>query len=286
MDDQQADFRHIEVTPFNGALGAEIGGLDLARTPKPAVFAEIRAALARHGVIAFRDQSLTPEQHLAFARLWGPINVNRFFKAVGDHPEIAEVRKEAHQTSNIGGTWHTDHSYDAVPALGSILYALEVPPFGGDTLFASMERALAALSPGMRATLEGLKARHSSRHVFGEEAYRGIGDAEGRTGNSALATQDAIHPVVVVHPESGRKVLYVNPQFTLGFEGWSDAESRPLLDWLERHATRPEFTCRLRWKAGTLAMWDNRATWHYATNDYHGHRRLMHRVTVEGVPLA
>ena len=285
MDDQPAAFRHIAVQPFNGALGAEIAGVDLATPPDPACFAEIRAALARYGIIAFRDQTLTPEQHLAFARLWAPINVNRFFKAVEGHPEIAEVRKEAHQTSNIGGSWHTDHSYDQVPALGSLLYAREVPPYGGDTLFASTERALAALSPGLRETLAGLKAHHSSRHVFGEAAYVGIADSEGRTGNSAAATQDALHPVVVTHPDSGRPVLYVNPQFTLRFDGWTDAESRPLLDFLAAHVTRPEFTCRLRWRAGTLVIWDNRSTWHYATNDYHGHRRLMHRVTVEGVAL-
>jgi len=284
MDQAAPPRPRLSVSPFNGALGAEIGGVDLA-SPLPAeTFAEIRRALGDHGVIVFRDQRLTPEQHLAFARQWGEINVNRFFQAVEGHPAIAEVRKEAHQKSNIGNMWHTDHSYDQVPAMGSLLYAREVPPWGGDTLFASMAAAYDALSEGLKATLGTLRAWHSSRHVFGEAAYAGK-DTEGRTGNTAAATQDALHPVVVTHPFSGRKVLYVNPQFTLRIDGWTEEESRGLLGYLYQHAVRPEFTCRLRWTEGALAIWDNRATWHYATNDYHGQRRLMHRVTVEGVPL-
>ncbi|MCG8355891.1 MAG: TauD/TfdA family dioxygenase [Kiloniellales bacterium] len=275
----------IEVRPLSNALGAEIHGVDLAEDLDAAVFHEIRAAFLRHGVIFFRDQDLSPERHVAFAERWGAINVNRFFKPVAGYPKVAEVRKEPDQERNIGGNWHTDHSYDQVPALGSILYALEVPETGGDTLFASMYRAYETLSDGMKRTLEGLKAWHSSRHVFGAAAAGSESRRDGRIGNAALATQDACHPVVITHPESGRKALYVNPEFTLHIDGWRAAESKPLLDYLYSHAQQPEHTCRFRWRKGSIAFWDNRATWHKALNDYHGERRLMHRITVEGVPL-
>ena len=275
----------MEIRPVSPALGAEIAGVDLADGLSDTGFGRIRQALWDHGVIFFRDQALTPEQHLAFARRWGEINVNRFFRPVEGYPMIAEVRKEPDQSANIGGNWHTDHSYDQVPALGSLLYAREVPALGGDTLFASMAAAYDALSDGLKAALEGLRALHSSRHVFGYDSYTSGLDMEGRTGNPELATQDAVHPVVLRHPESGRKGPYVNPRFTLRFEGWSDADSKPLLDYLYAHAARPEFLCRFRWQQGSLAVWDNRATWHYAANDYAGARRLMHRITIEGVPL-
>jgi taurine dioxygenase len=165
---------------------------------------------------------------------------------------IAEVHKEPEQQRNIGNGWHTDHSYDQVPALGSMLYAREVPATGGDTLFASMYAAYDALSGALKAMLKNLRACHSSRHVFGPEAHARRGDLVGRIGNPELATQDAVHPVVIRHPETGRKALYVNPGFTLRFEGWTDEESRPLLDYLYQHAVRPEFTCRFRWREGSL----------------------------------
>ncbi len=278
-------YQTIDVRQSAPALGAEIHGVDLAQGVSDEQFAEVRDAFHRHGVIFFRDQDITPEQHIAFAERWGAININRFFKPVDGYPMIAEVRKEPHQETNIGGSWHTDHSYDTAPALGSILYALEVPPLGGDTLFAGMYAAYDALSDGMKAMLADLRAEHSSRHVFAEDSTRDDTDIEGRTGNPELATQDAVHPVVLRHPDTGRKALYVNPGFTLRFEGWTDEESKPLLDYLYGHATRPEFICRFRWAPGSIAFWDNRATWHYAANDYAGQRRLMHRITVEGVTL-
>jgi taurine dioxygenase len=278
-------YHHIRVEPLATALGAEIGGIDLATPlPDPAL-AEIRQAFGEHGVIFFRDQELTPEQHLAFAQRFGGIDVNRFFTAVPGCPMIAEVRKEPAQRQNIGNGWHTDHSYDLAPAMGSMLYAREVPTTGGDTLFASTYAAYDALSDGLKATLDGLKALHSSRHVFGAEAHARRGDLKDRIGNPEFATQDAIHPVVIRHPETGRKALYVNPGFTLRFDGWTDEESRPLLEYLYRHAVRPEFTIRFHWHPGSLAFWDNRSTWHFAVNDYHGERRLLHRITIEGVPL-
>jgi taurine dioxygenase len=276
----------VSISPVGAVAGALIEGLDLARPLAAGSAEQVRKALADHGVIFFRNQTLTPEQHLAFARTFGAINVNRFFKSVAGYPEIAEVRKEPNQKTNIGGGWHTDHSYDTEPALGSVLYAREVPPTGGDTLFSSMYAAYDALSDGLKQTLAGLRAVHSSRHVFGVGGRAANTDLGDRIGNPELATQDAIHPVVVTHPDSARKLLYVNPGFTLRFEGWTDAESQPLLNFLYQHAARPEFGCRWHWEKGSLAVWDNRATWHLALNDYHGYRRLMHRVTVEGVALS
>jgi len=271
----------LDVRPFNAAVGAEIHGVDLAEPMSPPLLEAVRGALADRGVVFFRDQILTREQQVALARQFGDININRFFAHEDGFPEIALVAKEPDQTRNIGGGWHTDHSYDQIPAMGSILYAREVPPSGGDTLFASMYAAYDALSDGLKRTLAGLRAVHSSRHVFGVQRP----EMKGRIGNPELATQDAVHPVVITHPDSGKQALYVNPGFTVRFEGWTDEESRPLLDYLYRHAVRPEFTCRFQWQEGSVAFWDNRATWHYAANDYHGHRRLMHRITVEGCKL-
>ena len=284
----RVDYTTFDLHPMTMALGAEIHGVDLSREVAEDQFDEIRQAFAEFSVIFFRDQHLTPDQHIAFASRWGEINVNRFFKAIDSHPVIAEVRKEPDQETNIGGSWHTDHSYDQVPATGSILYARQVPEIGGDTQFASMYAAYEGLSDGLKQMLEPLRATHSSRHAFGRTAYRiqqhsdDVGD---RLGNPDAATQDADHPVVIRHPMSGRKALYVNPGFTIRFSGWSDEESRPLLEYLYRQATKPEYTCRFHWRENSLAFWDNRATWHQALNDYPGQRRLMHRITIEGVPL-
>ena len=280
-------FNTIEVMPLSPTLGAEVSGVDIAAGIDQEQFAELRQAYIDYGVIFLREQHITPDQHLEFARRWGDINVNRFFQAVATHPSIAEVRKEADQIANIGSSWHTDHSYDQVPAMGSILYAREVPSVGGDTLFASMYAAYDALSDGLKAMLSTMSALHSSRHAFGDGAYldTDMEDLGGRLGNTEAATQDAIHPVIIRHPLSGRLALYVNGDFTVRFEGWSEQESKPLLDYLYAHASRNEFTCRFHWRQGSMAIWDNRATHHCALNDYHGQRRLMHRVTIDGVVL-
>lgn len=272
----------MEVLPLTGALGAEILGADIRN---PADFDGIMTAFQAHSVVVLRGQSCQPEEHLAFARRFGPINVNRFFKPVDGHPEIATVLKEKDQTQAIGEDWHTDHSYDQVPAMGSILHAVEVPPFGGDTLFVSMAAAYDALSPTMRGFLGDLTAVHSSRHAFGPSESNSEAARSGRLGNAQAATQDARHPVVIRHPLSGRRGLYVNPVFTTHIEGLGKAESRAVLTMLYEHCKQPEFQCRVRWRAGDITIWDNRATWHKAVNDYHGHRRLMHRVTVDGVAL-
>jgi alpha-ketoglutarate-dependent taurine dioxygenase len=275
----------FEVRPTSGALGAELLGIDLAQPLDVEAAADIRQAFNEHGVIFFRDQRLTPEEHIAFAERMGKININRFFKTAPNYPQIAEVRKEAAHKTNIGGGWHTDHSYDQVPALGSILLAREVPSRGGDTMFACMAHAYDALSDGLKRTLRSLRAVHSSRHVFGVESHMANPERKDRLTNAELATQDAVHPVVIRHPETGRHTLYVNATFTTHFEGWTAEESKPLLDFLYRHAASPEFQTRFRWQEGSIAFWDNRATWHYAVNDYTGERRLMHRITLNGVPL-
>jgi len=274
----------LEISPASGAVGAFVSGVDLGHELPADQLTMLTKAHADYGVLFFRNQHLSPEQQIALADRFGAINVNRFFTPVDGYPQIAEVRKEPAQRSNIGGGWHTDHSYDQIPALGSILYALEIPPVGGDTLYASMYAAYDALSEGMQQMLESLRAVHSSRHVFGSTAARPSDLAE-RLGNQELATQDAAHPVVITHPRSGRKALYVNPGFTVRFEGWTELESEPLLKFLYQHAVRPEFTYRFHWEPGSLAFWDNRCTWHHAINDYHGHRRLLHRITLDGEPL-
>ena len=278
-------YETVQVRKLTGGCGAELLGGDLAAMSNRQ-WGEVQRAFAEHGVVFFRDQKLSPEQHLEFARRWGPIDVNRFFTAVAGYPEIAEVRKEPAQKTNIGGGWHTDHSYGLEPAMGSILLARELPEEGGDTLFANMYLAFETLSSGLRHMLEGMRAVHGSAHVFGKAGVNAQNpEAVGRYGNQHLAGDDVLHPVVIHHPLSGRKSLYVNPGFTLRFEDWSAEDSKLLLDHLYRHASRPEFTCRFRWREGSIAFWDNRATWHYAANDYDGERRLMHRITVAGCAL-
>ena len=275
----------IEVVPVSGGVGVEVHNVDIKSGIDAGTFDELRAAFVEHGLIFLRDQNITPDEHIAFAERWGEININRFFPRLDGYDQIATVTKEPDQTTNIGGGWHTDHSYDHVPAMGSILIARETPPVGGDTLFACMYTAYDTLSDGLKQTLEGMKAVHSSRHISGEQSsYRDT--MKDRFSNPEDATQDAVHPVVITHPESGRKALYVNPGFTLHFDGWTATESKPLLDYLYAHAVQLEHTTRFQWAPGSIAFWDNRCTWHYALNDYHGTRREMHRITIEGSPIS
>lgn len=273
----------IQIRPIADHCGAEASGIDL-RDLDDSGIETLKAALADRGVLFVRDQELTPVDHIAFARRWGTIDINNYFPANGGHPEIAEVRKAETQTTNIGGGWHTDHSYDQVPAMGSILLARETPPTGGDTLFASLGAAYDSLSDGLKATLGGLRAVHSADHIYGHDGiYAKTDQAADLKGHGIRA--NAVHPVVIRHPVTGRKILYVNPAFTLHFEGWTREESMPLLAYLYSVAMRPEFQCRLQWAPGSLAIWDNRSTWHCAMNDYQGHRRVMHRITISGVAL-
>lgn len=273
----------ITVRQVAGALGAEISGVDLSGELSDETIAAIRAAFVEHQVIFFRDQSLTPAQQLAFGRRFGPLNIHPYVAGMDDHPEVMEIIKEPSDKLNFGGGWHSDMSFLETPSIGSILYAVQVPDFGGDTLFASQAAAFEALSPGLQKTLEGLNAIHSAEREYaptGPSAQKResmkISDAEGMAGRFT-------HPMVKVHPETGRKALYVNPAFTINIEGWSRRESRPLLDYLFQHSKQEAFTCRFRWRPGSIAMWDNRSVWHYALNDYPGQRRHMRRVTVDPV---
>lgn len=274
----------MKITALSEHVGVEVTDIALASLDDGELGA-IKAAVADHGVALLRDQQLTPEQHIAFAKRWGGIDVNNYFPANGGYPEIAEVRKAESQRANIGGGWHTDHSYDQVPAMGSILVARELPSSGGDTLFASMGAAYDSLSDGLKATLAGLRAVHSADHIYGPDGVYSATDQADDLKGRELRTH-AVHPAVIRHPVTGRRLLYVNPAFTLHFEGWTRAESMPLLSYLYDVAMRPEFQCRLVWQAGSVAIWDNRSTWHFAVNDYHGQRRVMHRITLSGEPIS
>lgn len=279
-------YRTISPQKLSPHVGAELPDIDLSRPLPPDQIAEINHAVAAFGVVVLRDQTLTPAQHIAAARQFGAININRFFTPVPGHPEIAEVRKEPAHRANVGGLWHSDHSYDQSPAKASLLYARTLPAVGGETLYSSNFAAYDCLSAGLKQTLEGLNAIHSSRHVFGHGSRaHTTSDLGDRLHNPDLATQDAIHPVVISHPLTGRKALYVNPNFTLRIDGWTAEESRPLLEFLYAHAVRPEFLFSLSWRPGTLAFWDNRSTLHFAVNNYAGEARLLHRITLEGETL-
>ncbi len=275
----------IEFDAADG-VGAYVRSVNLAEVDAASVDI-LRAGLGEYGVLYFREQSLSPEQHLRLAESFGPININRFFSAINGYPGIAQVLKEPEQKTNIGGVWHTDHSYDQIPALGSILVARELPNKGGDTLFVNMAAAYEALPDEMKQTILPLKALHSSRHVFGDAAYTDdySKDLKGRFGNTKNATQDAIHPLVIQYPISKKPVLYVNPQFTVQVEGMAKPDSDALLESLYAHALQEQFQHRLKWQDGSVVFWDNRASWHSAENDYQGERRLMHRITVEGEAL-
>ncbi|OED36945.1 taurine dioxygenase [Chromatiales bacterium (ex Bugula neritina AB1)] len=275
----------IEVTAAHGA-GAYIAGVDLNTLNKTDIDT-LRKSLGDYGVLFFRDQAITCENHIRLAEQFGRININRFFTALPDYPQIAQVLKEPDQTQNIGELWHTDHSYDQIPALGSILVARELPQSGGDTLFISMIAAYNGLDASMRKHLQGLTATHSSRHVFGTKALKrhSQDDLGGRFKNADAATQDSIHPVIIRHPISGAQAIYVNPQFTLHINNLPADESNSLLIELYEHCKQEAYQHRFEWKPGSVAFWDNRATWHQALNDYQGERRLMHRITIEGQPL-
>lgn len=272
----------ITVRRISGALGAEVEGVDLSRGLDDETVGEVRRALLDHQVIFFRDQQLTPEQHIAFGRRFGELNIHDFVAGMAEYPEVIEIRKEPKDRMNFGGDWHTDVSYLERPALGSILYAKEAPAFGGDTMFASQYRAYETLSDGMKKVLEGLRAVHTADHVYGRRASYFRDGGSMRVSHAAEAESETMHPVVRVHPETGRKALYVNRVFTVRFDGMTAEESAPLLSYLFEHTVRPEFTCRFRWENGSIAFWDNRCVQHYALNDYHGQRRLMHRVTING----
>ena len=267
------------VEPVAGALGAEISGLDLSRPLSDETILAVRRAWLDHLVLFFRDQHLPPAEFLAFGRRFGEVIEYPFVKGLPEHPEIIPVLKLEHERVNFGGVWHSDTAYLDVPPMASMLVAREIPPCGGDTLFANMYRAYETLSDGMKAMLEGLVAINSSAKA---DASRTREDRMKDSGRDVKKEYVAAHPVVRRHPETGRRALYVNVAHTIRFDGMSEEESAPLLDYLFRHQTRPEFTCRFRWRPGSIAFWDNRCAQHNAINDYAGHRRLLHRITLAG----
>lgn len=273
--------RHrIVIRRVAGALGAEVEGVDLSQDLDAETVAELRRAWLEHLVIFFHDQPLAPAAFLAFARRFGEVIEYPFVKGLDDYPEIIPVLKLEHERVNFGGIWHSDTAYLDVPPMASMLIAREVPPAGGDTLFASMYLAYETLSEGMRRLLDGLVAVNSSAKA---DVTRTREDrTRDRPRDDARREYVASHPVVRVHPETGRRALYVNVAHTVRFEGMTEEESAPLLEYLFRHQVRPEFTCRFRWRPGSIAFWDNRCTQHNPVNDYHGHRRLMHRITLAG----
>ena len=272
--------RTITVRPVAGALGAEVSGVDLSKPLADSLYAEIRAAWLEHLVVFFRDQDLSPAQFLAFASRFGEPIEYPFVKGLDGYPKIIPVLKLAHETINFGGIWHSDTTYLDVPPMASTLIAREVPTAGGDTEFANMYLAYESLSDGMKRLLDGLLAVNSSANADVSRTR------EDRLKDSAREDAKkeyvARHPVVRVHPETGRRALYVNVAHTVRFEGMTEEESAPILAYLYRWQTRPELTCRFQWQPGSIALWDNRCAQHNAINDYPGHRRLMRRITLAG----
>jgi taurine dioxygenase len=267
------------VAPVAGALGAEISGLDLSAPLSDETILAVRRAWLDHLVIFFRDQNLSPAQFLALGRRFGEAIEYPFVKGLPEYPEIIPVLKLEHERVNFGGVWHSDTAYLDVPPMASMLVAREIPPYGGDTLFANMYLAYETLSDGLKAMLEGLLAVNSSAKA---DASRTREDRMKDSAREVKKDYVAAHPVVRRHPETGRRALYVNIAHTVRFDGMTEEESAPLLAYLFRHQTRPEFTCRFRWRSGSLAFWDNRCAQHNAINDYAGHRRLLHRITLAG----
>lgn len=270
----------FEVEPLAPAIGAEVRGLDLAQPIPAGTLARLRAVWLERKAIMFRGQSLTPAQHIAFARQFGELDKYPFLAGIEGHPLIAPILKRAEETVNFGGMWHSDTTYLERPAAGAVLYALELPPVGGDTLFANMATAWQTLPAELRATVQGLRAVCSSSRAditrTREDRLREMADA-----TSPRAFEN-VHPVVRTHPETGEQVLYVNEAHVTRFEGWTEADSAPALRRLYEHQRRPEYQCRFRWSVGAVLIWDNRATQHYPINDYHGHQRLLHRVSLAG----
>jgi taurine dioxygenase len=275
----------IEVRPIAGSIGAEIHNVDVSQELDDATIADIRKALLDHCVIFFRNQKLDAERHKAFTRRFGKIFIHPNYKGMQADPEIIVITREPGDKKIVGEEWHADTTMMPEPPMGAILYAIEVPPYGGDTLFANQYQAYAALSDGMKKMLSGLKALHSDRKVAGPAANKNAFRATKVREDADWRETVSAHPVVVAHPETGRPLLYVNASYTYGFEGMTEEESRPLLDYLLDHGHRPEFTCRVRWETGSIAFWDNRVCKHLAIHDAGPFRRVMQRTQIAGGPV-
>ena len=272
----------LEIQPVSGVLGAEVHGIDLGVEQSDATIDALRRAFNEHQVLFFRDQQLSADQQLAFGRRFGELGVHPYVEANRDHPEVLDIVTEPDDRVNFGGGWHTDVTFLPEPDLGSILYAVDVPDFGGDTLFASQLAAYDTLSPTMQSLLDELVGIHSAGPQYGGGGYSQQSQAMATKGATTAASTVVEHPVVCTHPETGRKGLYVNPAFTIGIRGMTGSESKALLRFLYQHATAEPLTCRFRWQRGSVAMWDNRSVQHYALHDYRGQRRVMRRITIRG----
>ena len=273
----------LTIEPLSTAIGAEIGGIDLAGELGDDTIAEIRQALLDHCVIFFRDQQIDVDTQKRLARRFGEIFIHPNFNT-GDHdPEVVTIVRKPGDTRIVGEDWHTDTTMMAAPPMGALLYALEVPPYGGDTLFANQYLAYERLSDGMKAMLDGLKCSHTDRKVAGPVSPAAMAKRSTRVRDDADWRETRnLHPVVRTHPETDRKCLFVNHSYSVSFEGMTEEESRPLLDWLMEWGHWPEFTCRFRWRKGSLAFWDNRCVKHLALHDVHDHERIMRRIQIAG----
>jgi len=275
----------VSVRKLAGALGAELSGLDLAKPLADDEVAALRRAILDHGVVCLRGQELTRPAQLDLARRLGKPDVHPIANGMDEHPEIIRVEKPAGEGACFGTSWHSDNSFFEKPSALTILYAERVPDVGGDTLFASMERAWETLSEPMRRLLEPLTAVHSAARAYdprttGDAKYRGEAAISYTYSDRVYESNE--HPVVRTHPETGRKSLYVNAMFTERIVGLNPDESDALLAMLFAHATRPDFTCRVAWEPGQVTIWDNRSVQHYAVDDYRDFDRLLYRVTLEG----
>lgn len=280
----------LRIAPCNAPCGAVVRGLDLRQPLPAATWAAVRAAWLQHLVLAFVDQSLDDLQALERVALAiGPFGQDPYFESVPGHPHVAQVKREADETTSIfADNFHSDWSFLASPPAATLLYGNVIPPVGGDTLFANQYAAWEALSPAMQALLRPLQGVHSARRGYAPQGRYGAGDT-GRSmairyDESAMATQT--QPIARVHPETGRTALFVSPGYTIGIEGMPDSEAQPLLAELFRHQAKDEFVYRHQWQQGTLLLWDNRCLVHAATGGYQGHRRLLHRITVGERPRA
>ncbi len=270
----------LDLRPLSGLVGAEVFGLDL-RALDDAGFAAVHRAFLDHHVLAFRGQDLSPAEQIEFGRRFGDLDEHPFVEMNADHPEVLDVVTNPDDRINFGGGWHTDVTFLDEPDLGSILYAVELPPVGGDTLFANQHAAYDALSDTMKGMLDGLVAIHSAERQYGDRG-QSTTSKDMKTKNADIAATRVEHPVVRTHPETGRKGLYVNRAFTTRIVGMTRPESDALLRFLWEHAVHERFTCRVRWEPGTLTMWDNRSVQHHALFDFAGHTRRMRRITVKG----
>jgi taurine dioxygenase len=274
--------RALEVRPIAGSLGAEIHGVDVSEDLGQDTIDAIRKALLDHCVIFFRDQRLDAERHKAFTRRFGELFVHPNYATTQPDPEIIVITREPGDQRIVGEEWHADTTMMPQPPMGAVLYAMEVPPYGGDTLFANQILAYEALSGGMKQLLSRLRGVHSDRKVAGPQSNRNAFRSTKVREDADWRETESTHPVVVTHPETGCKLLYVNASYTQGFEGMTQEESRPLLDYLLEHGHRPEFTCRFRWQTGSIAFWDNRSCKHLAVHDAGGFRRVMRRTQICG----